>query len=353
MFLDFYEYLETKRSEVLEALKPYNQRIEDRERAGMNSYGVATPKDKELLRNNKSILDLQKKIKLNNNFENLKNDIEEEIQSCQDKTDIYNLERQLQYMNEYSKVNNKSQSLNEFGYDINKLPDFFSVRNYDQIDYSMEGMEGKKCYCFLDNGFSSNIIEPNKRDIKFIWDGFILFTDPTTTLEDIQNGIDLYNSRLVALQRTNVLGKKANTEEIKEYILKKLEENNNSIEIMEDKKDVSGYPSKCDLWSTRDSSVLIDVIDNVKEGESYYFKNADFHYSITFNKSNIPSFNYSHQGALVLRGENNTAIARLICNDKNLQEYLESTIGEEKMYSYLEGKEIPGTTITDIKNKIV
>ena len=34
-------------------------------------------------------------------------------------------------------------------YDSNKLPDFFSVRNYEQIDYSMEGMSGKKCYCFL------------------------------------------------------------------------------------------------------------------------------------------------------------------------------------------------------------
>ncbi len=53
-------------------------------------------------------------------------------------------------------------------YDTNKLPDFYSVRDFEQIDYSLEGMEGKKCYCFFDNGFTSNVIEPNKRDIRFI-----------------------------------------------------------------------------------------------------------------------------------------------------------------------------------------
>ena len=48
-------------------------------------------------------------------------------------------------------------------YNVNKLPDFFSVRNKEQIDYSLEGLEGKKCFAFFDNGFTSNIIEPNKR----------------------------------------------------------------------------------------------------------------------------------------------------------------------------------------------
>ena len=43
--------------------------------------------------------------------------------------------------------------------------------------------------------------EPNKRNIKFIWDGFLLFVDSDVTIEHIKNGIDLYNGRLVALQR--------------------------------------------------------------------------------------------------------------------------------------------------------
>ncbi|MCI8460672.1 MAG: hypothetical protein HFE81_04675 [Bacilli bacterium] len=237
-------------------------------------------------------------------------------------------------------------------YDTNKLPDFYSVRDFEQIDYSLEGMEGKKCYCFFDNGFTSNVIEPNKRDIRFIWDGFILFTDPSISLADLRNRVDLYDERLVALQRTDVLGTKANTGDVRNYILKKLQEKNIPYKILEDKKEVSGYPSKCDLWSTRDCSVLLDAIDCVGEGKSYYFKNADFSYTINFNSSNIPNFTYSHQGALVLRGESSTAISRLICNDKQLQEKIEDIVGTEKLYSYLEGRQLPGTQIADIKIKI-
>lgn len=237
-------------------------------------------------------------------------------------------------------------------YDVNKLPDFFSVRNFEQIDYSLEGMEGKKCYCFFDNGFSSNIIEPNKRDMKFIWDGFILFVDSEITLEDIRNQISLFDARLVALQRTNLLGEKFNNNEVREYILKKLEEKNIPYEIKKDSNLVNGYPSKCDLWSTRDSSVLVDAIDCVGMGDAYYFKNTNFKYEITFNESNLPSFLYSHLGALVLRGENSTAISRLIVNDENLSNYLEKIIGSEKLYSYLSGKELSGTTISKIENGI-
>ena len=35
-------------------------------------------------------------------------------------------------------------------YNINKLPDFYSVRNFEQIDYSLEGMSFKKCFAFFD-----------------------------------------------------------------------------------------------------------------------------------------------------------------------------------------------------------
>jgi len=237
-------------------------------------------------------------------------------------------------------------------YDVNKLPDFFSVRNFEQIDYSLEGMEGKKCYCFFDNGFASNIIEPNKRDMKFIWDGFILFVDSDISLDDIRNQTNLFDARLVALQRTNLLGKKFNTDEVREYILNKLEEKNISYEIKNDSKNVDGYPSKCDLWSTRDYSVLVDAIDCVGMGNAYYFKNSDFHYEITFNESGLPSFLYSHLGALVLRGENSLAISRLIVNNQGLEDNLEKIIGSEKIYSYLEGKDLPGTTISKINSSI-
>lgn len=237
-------------------------------------------------------------------------------------------------------------------YDSNKLPDFFSVRNFEQLDYSFEGMKGKKCYCFFDNGFASNVIEPNKRDIKFIWDGFIMFVDSNITLEDLKRGINLYNGRLVALQRTNLLGKKFNDNEVREYILSKLQKQNIPFEIMDDTKEVSGYPSKCDLWSTRDQSVLLDAIDCVGQGDAYYFKNPDFKYEISFNQSKIPPFSYSHSGAIVLHGENSTAISRLILNNLHLQECLEKIVGSEVLYSYLEGKFLPGIPISQLEESI-
>lgn len=236
-------------------------------------------------------------------------------------------------------------------YDSNKLPDFFSVRNYEQINYSLEGMEGKKCYCFFDNGFSSNIIEPNKRDIKFIWDGFIMFVDPNITIENMKESADLFNGRLVALQRTNLLGKKFNNIEVRKYIIDQLQQKNIEFEIMEDVKQVDGYPSQCDLWSTRDQSVLLDAIDCVGLGDAYFFQNSEFKYEISFNKSEIPTFVYSHLGAIVLHGENSTAISRLICNNQELQKYLENAVGNEVLYSYLEGKFLPGISISKLENK--
>lgn len=233
-------------------------------------------------------------------------------------------------------------------YNINKLPDFYSVRNFEQIDYSLEGLEGKKCFAFFDNGFTSNIIEPNKRDIRFIWDGFLLFVDQQTTLENIREGINLFNSRLVALQRTNLLGKRFNDLEVRSYIMEQLKKKEIQVQIMHDKKEVDGYPSKCDLWSTRDASVLLDATEIIGEGDAYYFKNEDFNFKITFNESNLPDFFYQHQGAIVLKGKNEVAISRLLKNNINLQEEVKKVIGEENLYSIVEQKEIPGTTINKL-----
>lgn len=205
---------------------------------------------------------------------------------------------------------------------------------------------------FFDNGFASNIIEPNKRDIKFIWDGFIMFIDNDITLEDIRNGMNLYDSRIVALQRTNLVGIKMNTLEVRQYIIAKLQEKNIPFEIINDTKEVSGYPSQCDLWCTRDLSVLLDAIDCIGTGEAYYFQNPNFKYEISFNQSELPTLVYSHLGAMVLRGENSTAISRLILNNQKLQEYLENVVGDKVLYCYLEGKYLPGVSTEDLKEHI-
>ncbi len=235
---------------------------------------------------------------------------------------------------------------------MNKLPDFFSVRNFEQIDYSFENMEGKKCWCFFDNGFSSNIIEPNKRDIRFIWEGFILFTDCDVTLEDMQQGVNLYDARLVALQRSSVRGERFNNMKVRNYIMAKLKSQNIPFEIMRDTRIVDGYPSQCDLWSTRDFSVLLDAMECTGSGKAYYFKNKDFKYEITFNESKIPSFLYSHFGALVLKGENGVAISRLLCNDEELLGDLNEIIDSEQLYSCLEGRFLPGMSISKLDEKV-
>lgn len=237
-------------------------------------------------------------------------------------------------------------------YNKNYLPDFYSVRNREQIDYSFEGMENKKCLLFWDNGFVSNIIEPNKRDMRFIWDGFLLFVDKDISIDDIKQGINLHDERLVALQRISVQGDKSNGLEVREYITKKLESLSIPYEIMPDKRKVDGYPSKCDLWSTRDESVLIDATNCTGDGQAFYFSDARFNYRITFDTSNLPDMNYEHTGAIVLRGENETAISRLLDNDNNLRSYLEGIVGKEKIHSFIQDCDLPGDTISNIESKL-
>lgn len=234
----------------------------------------------------------------------------------------------------------------------NRLPDFYSVRNQEQIDYSLAGMEGKRCFLFFDNGFTSNVVEPNNREMRFIWDGFYLFVDRDTTLSDIQSGIDLYDSRLVALQRTSVLGNKSNNREVREYIVEKLKAMNIPFEIMNDVNLVDGYPTSCDLWSTRDMSVLIDAIDTVGEGNAYYYQSASFKFKISFNESGIPTFTYNHDGALVLKGSDSKAISRLVDNDENLKSILENIIKDNKIYSSMQDRYINGIDINAINRHV-
>lgn len=236
-------------------------------------------------------------------------------------------------------------------YNINKLPDFYSVRNFNQLEYSFEGMENKTCYLFFDNGFSSNLISTNTRDIKFIWDGFLLFVDSSISLDDIKNGVDLYNERIVALQRTNYFSY-FNNSEVRNWIINKLNTLQIPFFLMPDTNRVNGYPSSCDLWSTREASVLLDATSTTGDGNAYYFYNPIFEYNIKFNITQLPDLLYRHNGALVLKGNSSNAIIRLVENDFNLKEQLENIIGEEKLYSMLEQRMIPGITIEKINNEI-
>lgn len=340
----FYEFLKSKKEKIEKKLIPYYELMESRENSHMNTYGVASAQDKEYMRQLERINKLLTMLAKANSLKELKDLLEKNLANPKDNSAFYEVQFQIECINEYLEFEEKNPN-----YATEKLPDFFSVRDKEQIDYSLEGMDNKKCFCFFDNGFNSNILNGSTRDIRFIWDGFILFTDKDITLEDLKNGVDLYDSRLVALQRTNLEGKKANSDEVVEYIIEKLKEKDISYEIMPDKKEpIGNYPSKCDLWSTRDSSVIIDAIDCVGSGDAYFVKDDNFEYTINFNSSNIKRFVYSHKGALILRGENSTAISRLICNNENLQEQIEKIIGEEKLIGYLTGETLSATSIDKV-----
>lgn len=208
-------------------------------------------------------------------------------------------------------------------YDINCLPDFFSVRNKEQIDYAFEGMEDKQCFVFFDNGFDSTYVETNKRDIKYIWDGFLLFVDKDISIEDIKNGVNLHDARIMALQRTRYFDK-ANTSDVRNYILEQLQNNNMKYSIMPDKNEVSGYPAKGDMWSTRDETVLNDAIDCIQDGMATFYPLSSFAFNIKFKETKLPVFNYVHNGGIVLNNEEQFILIRILDNDNVLSDYIDS-----------------------------
>ena len=204
-------------------------------------------------------------------------------------------------------------------YDINCLPDFFSVIDKKQIDYAFSGMENKKCFVFFDNGFTSTYVETNK---KYIWDGFLLFVDKNIDIEDIKKGINLHDARIMALQRTSYFDK-ANTSNVKEYILKQLQDNNIKYFIMPDKNEVSGYPSKGDMWSTRDETVLNDAIDCIQYGTATFYPLSEFNFKIEFSETKIPNFDYVHKGSIVLENEKQAILIEILDNNV-LSDYINS-----------------------------
>ena len=92
--LDFVEYLKNAEKRIDEELIPYYERIAKREKARMNSYGVATPKDNVLLNESTAIYDLRQKASSNISFRELEKEIKDEIYNCQDKEVILKLKRQ-------------------------------------------------------------------------------------------------------------------------------------------------------------------------------------------------------------------------------------------------------------------
>lgn len=214
-------------------------------------------------------------------------------------------------------------------YNINHLPDFYSVRNKEAIDYSFEGMHDKKCLVFFDNGFKSTKVSDKQITGELVWDGFLLFLNKNISLKDINEGIGLFDERLVGLQRmdNNI---KANNAEIKEYIIDKLEKNNIDYELMNDENLVTGNCIRYDMWSTRNNSVINDAMDCIGNASVNYFPNDRFNFKISFNKSLYVAFNYEHVGEVVLENNNQIIVIKLLNNKFKLKDKMDGLI--EKGY---------------------
>lgn len=123
------------------------------------------------------------------------------------------------------------------------------------------------------------------------------------------------------MQRTKYF-KKANSADVRSYILQKLEKNRIPYLIMSDKNEVSGYPSKGDMWSTRDESVLNDAIDCIETGMATFYPLSEFSFNICFPDTNLPDFKYIHKGGIVLENGEQFILIRILDNDNGLLDYI-------------------------------
>ncbi len=152
-----------------------------------------------------------------------------------------------------------------------------------------------------------------------MWDGFLLFLNKNISLKDINNVVNLFDERLVGLQRMEN-GVKANNDNIKKYIINKLEKNNINYELMEDEKIVDGNCITYDMWSTRNKDVLKDAIDCIGECNAKYVESDNFNFKISFNKSLDVIFDYNHLGEIILKNDNQLIVAKLLNNNGHLND---------------------------------
>lgn len=116
--LQFLEYLRDIEKKADEGLRSYYEKVFEREKAGMNSYGVAKPQERVLLGINVSIQQLKAKIKECNSFEDLEANLKKEIAEAQDNATLYELQRQLSLISDYSLSVEKTEEHMDLSSDV-------------------------------------------------------------------------------------------------------------------------------------------------------------------------------------------------------------------------------------------
>ena len=108
--LEFFDYLEKKRKQIMEELEPYYERLDRRLEAHMNAYGIATPKDNCLLRELEVIINVENKLKLTQDIAKLKENLNKKITEEKDTETIARLQKEAEVITEYEHSKNANPS---------------------------------------------------------------------------------------------------------------------------------------------------------------------------------------------------------------------------------------------------
>ena len=97
--LQFYEYLTQEKEETTTLLQPYFLKLQSREDARENFYGIGTPGDLILLKKLHSIEKLKSGLNSCGSFQQLKSSLLEQTENNEDSSEFSSASSQLQLIN--------------------------------------------------------------------------------------------------------------------------------------------------------------------------------------------------------------------------------------------------------------
>lgn len=97
--LGFFDYLEKKKQTIVDELQPYYDKLNARLSAHMNTYGIANPKEKCLMNDLASVIDLERRLKETNSFDKLEEGLRKEVEAKG--LDSKGLQNEIEIITEY------------------------------------------------------------------------------------------------------------------------------------------------------------------------------------------------------------------------------------------------------------
>lgn len=97
----FFDYLEQRNETIREKLQLYYAKLEERTVACMNTYGIASPKEKCLMNDLKTITNLKGRLKKVASLKELEELLQQKVIATTDSIDIQNVQKELELVAEY------------------------------------------------------------------------------------------------------------------------------------------------------------------------------------------------------------------------------------------------------------